>query len=379
MAFDLQIENFKCFANQSFAFESLNVLCGANGAGKSTIMQAIQLFDASREAYGRNAAYVSLNTHAGLSLGAASDIAHRTTTGEFTGGPTKISISNSSQHECVTLISGNLEENENYLSVAHAYDVGNPLRKKFVFLSAERIGPRLAQGELSDLPIDQLTVGENGEFAAEVLVRLDRKKLGLDDVLYPSDERLEPAIPFFGKNVEQWMKRITGIGGLRASGDVSRGRPRVEILGAGKYDDWVIASNFGFGVSYVLPVVVACLMADQDTTLLIDSPEAHLHPSAQTRLADFLCRVAASGVCIVVETHSDHIVDGIRLAVASKASPVLATGVKFFQVATRENSAEAEVVPIQVTDRGALSSWPKGFFDQQAANLRAIALSARSA
>jgi predicted ATPase len=91
--------------------------------------------------------------------------------------------------------------------------------------------------------------------------------------------------------------------------------------------------------------------------LIVENPEAHLHPAGQSRLGRFLARVAGSGVQVIVETHSDHVLNGVRLAaVADSSVPANDVIVHFFDGDT--------VLPIDLGARGDLSAWPTGFFDQ---------------
>ena len=74
------------------------------------------------------------------------------------------------------------------------------------------------------------------------------------------------------------------------------------------------ATNVGFGLSYILPVITA-MLTPPGTLCLVENPEAHLHPRGQTRIAELAVRAAMTGVQIIVETHSDHFLDGVRIAV----------------------------------------------------------------
>lgn len=80
--------------------------------------------------------------------------------------------------------------------------------------------------------------------------------------------------------------------------------------------DPVVATNIGFGISYVLPIIVTGLIAKPDTIMVVENPEAHLHPSAQSKIGQFLAVIAQSGVNVIVETHSDHVINGIQIATA---------------------------------------------------------------
>jgi predicted ATPase len=121
--------------------------------------------------------------------------------------------------------------------------------------------------------------------------------------------------------------------------------------------------NTGFGLSYTLPIFVACLAAKQGGLVLIENPEAHLHPAAQSRFASFLAKVVSSGVQVILETHSDHIINGVRKAVRSGESihrkDVL---IHFFRQV--ETDTQPKLTSLEVDQNGNLSDWPKGFFDQ---------------
>jgi predicted ATPase len=130
--------------------------------------------------------------------------------------------------------------------------------------------------------------------------------------------------------------------------------------------EWMLPTNTGFGVSYCLPVIVAGLIAPSDGLLIVDSPEAHLHPAAQSAIGGFLATVAASGVQVIVETHSDHVLNGIRRA--TSAEGILHHSlirVLFFD-------ASPEPRQLTISEYGAVSDWPVGFFDQLEADLGEI-------
>lgn len=76
--------------------------------------------------------------------------------------------------------------------------------------------------------------------------------------------------------------------------------------------------NVGSGISYLISIIISCLGAENDSIIIIENPEIHLHPKAQSRLCDFLCFVSKSGRQLFVETHSDHIFNGLRVGVATE-------------------------------------------------------------
>jgi predicted ATPase len=127
--------------------------------------------------------------------------------------------------------------------------------------------------------------------------------------------------------------------------------------------------NFGFGVSYVLPIIVNGLAAEPGSTMIVENPEAHLHPKGQSRIGQFLSQVAVSGVQVVVETHSEHVVNGIRVnSLRSKLSPDDIC-LNYF---TPDPDPAKHVRQIELNDRMDITDWPEGFFDQEEIDLREL-------
>jgi predicted ATPase len=104
--------------------------------------------------------------------------------------------------------------------------------------------------------------------------------------------------------------------------------------------------------------------------LLLENPEAHLHPQGQVALGELLALAASDGVQIVVETHSDHLLNGVRLAVKREKIRCIDTAIHFFSrsVDTGDSTVQSPVV----MSNGRLSNWPDGFFDQWDKSLEAL-------
>jgi len=136
--------------------------------------------------------------------------------------------------------------------------------------------------------------------------------------------------------------------------------------------EWRTPSNIGYGLSYAFPVIVAGLCARPGQILIVDSPEAHLHPRGQSRIGRFLAQVACSGVQVIVETHSDHVLNGVRIAVRDSVIPGEKVAVYFFDP-TGTKQETAVPLSIAIDPKGNLSSWPEGFFDQAETDLSSLA------
>ena len=135
---------------------------------------------------------------------------------------------------------------------------------------------------------------------------------------------------------------------------------KVRVAGDGKDQD---LTHVGVGVSQVLPILVMSLLSDEDTTLIFEQPELHLHPKVQTLLGDFFLSIALLGKQCIVETHSEYLINRLRFRAASAPLERSVNDlIKIYFVEKREESSTFR--EIIVNDYGAIPDWPEGFFDQ---------------
>jgi len=140
-------------------------------------------------------------------------------------------------------------------------------------------------------------------------------------------------------------------------------------------------THVGVGVSQVLPILVMCLLADNDSTLVFEQPELHLHPKVQTLLGDFFLSMALCNKQCIVETHSEYFIDRLRfrIAAATTENELQSKTKIYFVEKPSQNSSFREVV---INEYGAISEWPDGFFDQsqqQAEDILSAALKKKRA
>jgi AAA domain, putative AbiEii toxin, Type IV TA system/AAA ATPase domain len=130
------------------------------------------------------------------------------------------------------------------------------------------------------------------------------------------------------------------------------------VLGQADPTDTVNIADVGFGVSQVLPVIVALLVAEPEQMVYVEQPEIHLHPRAQVALSEIFADAANRGVRVVVETHSELFLMGIQALVAEDKLDPGAVKLHWF---TRQPDGSSRVTSADLDETGAFGDWPEDF------------------
>jgi predicted ATPase len=125
------------------------------------------------------------------------------------------------------------------------------------------------------------------------------------------------------------------------------------------------AKNVGFGLSYVLSVIAVLLWGslNPNSLIMIENPEAHLHPRGQTEIAKLIAKCAEAGAQVIVETHSDHIFDGIRIYAKESQNNFHEQVKAYWFELNKKGFTEVESVEIDKNGR-IVGDMPQGMFDQ---------------
>lgn len=352
----LALINFKCFREESIDFRRLTILTGANAAGKSSVVQALLLLYYTND-FMRNMGEqwkkesIDINRVLGFQIGA----------------PNALVSQNPTEDDDFDF-AFELGEDGNKYTFQYLVDRTSPLDLQVAkgcifpdmdiqYLNAERIGPRMVNqaGQKNG-------IAPNGENATYLMDIADKNNRKIASAMTDN----KTAVQKFSYHVEKWMSAILGEMQLDFHTDYNKAITELKIKNS-LVDTGVVPTLTGFGISYVLPIVVAGLWASgmPRNMLIIENPEAHLHPYAQSNMGKFLALLAFCGVQVVVETHSEHIIDGARLQMAllNASKQIL---VNYMQQA----DSGIKISAIEVSPAGELSMWPKGFFDQKQQDLR---------
>ena len=273
----LTIRRFKCFENFCLRLENLTVLTGRNGVGKSTITQAIRLM--REAAISQSPTEIHLNS-AGFLLGTFGEILSGSS-GDSASDVFEVGLIDGDECEMFSFAPAeDVDECEYVVATTSGKNTffSSETPWHFTYLSADREGPRLHQDRTDGHRSSKVGVGCKGEYSAEVLsnnetTRIDDRLRHKDLVSDSGDSNR-----LLKSNLEKWMSTIIGDIGIRAYRPPRLSAPYIEFLLPGRASEWQFPTNHGFGISYTLPIVLAGLTLEEGGVLIIDTPEAHLHP-----------------------------------------------------------------------------------------------------
>jgi predicted ATPase len=383
----LHLRNFKCFQDLDLPLNKLTLLTGFNAAGKSTVLQTILLLAQTLRTDSRSGR-LRLNGTL-VRLGSPGDVINQKQGGTnlTLGAETEavdvrwsFRVDDDEDRRSLKIESILIRTPEGSRSLDRAGDVlglmpctpeAEPagalidLLAQAVFVSAVR----QTDTEVYPVPDDpkpvNANVGSFGEYAAWWLHQVDDLDIAAGRCLQGS------ASPrTLRGQVNAWASEFFPGAEVNAQPIPDTGLMRLQLR-TSRTENWRRPSNIGYGLTYAFPVLVAGLCAAPGQLLIVDSPEAHLHPRGQSRMGCFLAQ-AATGGQILLETHSDHVLNGIRLAVRGGLIAPADVSIYFFD----SNAADptvSQVARLLVDKNGNLDHWPAGFFDQSEKDLANLA------
>lgn len=374
---EISISGYKCLKTVSVKCSNLSVLVGPNASGKSSVLQTLLLLRQSADKAGR---VIGLHLSGPLyEAGTAQDALHPES-------EHRIGLQLKNEKGVVDLLFSHDRAKETagssrYLLAQQAQELPIELFDRadgFAYLNAERIGPRVSYPLPPDEPHLGGLVGKYGEFTAAILARASYGKFidGWNENLAKHLSAAPSALDY----KELIAEMLVSEGRLDLLSNIILGwilpGSMFEVTEHEQTDSATLrfirapsttkssvrSTHVGFGLTYALPIITAALALRQGGLLLVENPEAHLHPFSQSRIGVFLAVMAATGRQIFLETHSDHVINGIRLAVKYGLISTDKFNINFFSPSPTIDSAT--VTSIQSDSDGRLDRWPDGFFDQ---------------
>lgn len=328
----VKIQGFKCFQKAEIRFSNFTLLAGKNSTGKSTVIQAVL-------ALYQNSASSLAGKY--MNIGTVNEVKN------WIAGSKKISL------EAVYELHGEV------CSYSKIFDDDNEERNGTEFpdeinvryLTADRIGVEDTYQKSLE---GKEKIGVRCEYAFFYLAGHKDEEIREKGFIYDRTTKIT-----LSGQVDYWLERILG---YRVIAEEIPGTELIRVsyrnreLGRN-----IRPKNVGTGVSYIAEIIIAAFSCKKDDVLIIENPEIHLHPSGQCELMEFLIFLAGKGLQVVMETHSDHIFNGLRRCVSSDRISNDKVRIYFFQQNEDKISLPVEIL---LDEDGHVKNQQDGLFDQ---------------
>lgn len=221
------------------------------------------------------------------------------------------------------------------------------------YLSANRIPPTILFSPGNDSQWSE--VGTNGENVAAALY-----EHGSRSIIWYDPIELKKKESALVEAVATWLKRFGIIDDLHADQQGKLGTSlTIRVSGVDRELD---LTAVGFGTSQILPIIVQGLLTPPGGIFIVEQPEVHLHPSVQAQLALFFVALTRANVQCIIETHSEHLVNQLRLFIADRQLNIQDQIKMFF--AEREPRNGTYFSEVEINKKGEIQNWPRGFMDE---------------
>lgn len=368
MISNIEIKNFKSIKSKVFALRNLNVLLGLNGQGKSSFIQSLLLL---RQSKGHLTEHLNLNDEKLIRIGKAKDALY-----QYAKENMSFQVE-FSESKILNLFFEYVSDSDIMKVKDSSNRLDTPMDEalftnNFQYLSADRVEPKsLHSKSYSSITIDR-NIGKKGEYTVHFL-----EVHGDENIAFENCIHSDTIVSVNNKNEKFKDKRLIHQVNLWLS-EIS---PEVQIKTTDLTSDFVQLAfeykqptfgetnafkpeNVGFGISYGLHVVTALLSAKPGALLVIENPESHIHPKGQAKLGELIALVAQNDVQIIIETHSDHIVNGIRVGIKEEKLSKDKAMLFYFKKIVEEQEQYSAITDIVLDKNGTLSEYPENLLDE---------------
>jgi predicted ATPase len=249
------------------------------------------------------------------------------------------------------------------------YKLRNAFTASFNYISSFREEPRAIYLYPPKITINPSGVGARGENAAAVVAENNTKKIRyIPSKCFSRQETGE----YYSEEAElsfalnDWMCYLGLVESIGCKREKLGYVLNINMKDHHAPDEIHTPVHVGAGVSNALPVVVMCLIAGPDSTLVFEEPELHLHPRVQSRLADFFLSMTLLEKQCIIETHSEYLIYNLRYRISKSLmqnDDSIRRKIKL--LFAENNGGRSEFQEIKVNRHGEISAWPDGFFDER--------------
>ena len=353
MITEITIKNFKSLKSTKSRLNRLNILTGLNGVGKSSFLQSFLLIMQSTKL---EKGIIELRGSL-TDVGVGRDALYQFAQDEKIVFEIKM---NSEQYlwEC------NYQKDADFLEANNKYwgtqiTMIQKAAEQFHYINSIRHGPSDIYPISSDVS-EKKQIGARGEYAPYYIELFGNNFV--PEALRHKKATSETLL----SQINAWMKEISPGVSLK-----TEFIPSINIVTLHYQFDYgnnktytFLPKNVGSGISYVIPVILILLTAVEGKTIIIENPESHIHPRGQVEIGKLISLAAQNGAQVFVETHSDHILNGIRVAVKEKKIDKDKVNILFFDKETTEIEQYTKITSIKIDKNGSLSDYPDNFMDE---------------
>jgi predicted ATPase len=365
----INIQNFKSIKEASIELSYLNLFTGVNASGKSTFLQSLLLLRQSYLAHyltGRNKALFlgnSRDKETLTNLGTFKDVLYENAQKDdrlVIGFTDNVGLNvqfhsklYDSDNKGLTTIAGSFPINSEYIIETISLFSDN-----FQYLCADRIAP---QEDYPRFEGNEL-LGKDGAFTAHFLEKYGNKPITIKSLKH---ERTQGDIDTLIGQVNYWMQDISPNINIQTKENLTTNNIELSYRYVGENGLYTPQDrkpqNVGYGITTTLPILVAILSAKPGDIIIIENPETHIHPKGQAKLVELMALAAESGVQLMIETQSDHFINGLLVAIKKQQIKVDNTKIYYFD---RNEQQNTRITNIPVSTDSRIRNPPTGFFDQ---------------
>ena len=359
----IKLKNFKCFVDEPFDMAQLTLFTGINGMGKSSVIQSLLLL---KQSYDVKYLQTSNKVILGIRDRTLTNLESASAFCNLTAFPKEVEIEIESETNLThkwKIDASSASDNELPVTYSGPGNYQNEalFNERFIYLTAERWGPRLTYERKPGTKDYNTKLGVQGELTpAYILDAIKRnEEIGIAKLKHPSARTNE-----LYENLNLWLSDILSRGLSAKVNEVNENTVKLSFNIKGTEGGDISSLQVGFGFSFSLPVILAPLIAKPGDLIIIENPEAHLHPSAQSKIGKLLAHAAQNGVQVIIETHSDHVLNGIRVATKEGKIDTSKTLIHFFNSVRDDVSNNQTKITFAIENDGGVERWPNGFFDE---------------
>lgn len=371
----IELRNFKSIKEKYFPLRNLNVLLGLNGQGKSSFIQSLLLLRQS-DKLSKGELKLNGGENGLVNIGTSRDALYQFSEDKQLSFILQFKNTDPYQMDFDYQIDADILKQKNVGDANINFITGNShqalFNNDFQYLNAQRIEPKSTNIASHSNVMEANNLGKYGQYTAHYIELRGNEDVLFDNILHKGSATFDS---FTNKQIidktlinqiNLWLGEISpgvNVQTNKVSSDIIILEYEFEQPNYGSTNKFK-PENVGFGISYALHTVTALLSARPGGLIIIENPESHIHPRGQAELGKLISLVAQNDIQIIIETHSDHILNSIRVCVKEEPSLKDKAILFYFKKIVDEQEQFTSVTNIEIDRNGTLSDHPKHLLDE---------------